>query len=326
MASKALRRISCLSLLFISISVSVPNPSRGQTTTRTGEGAQDHPVQVSMKNIMYHFTDRVAAHIVQLQGQLLPTRPGALVAFDDRNSFTLSLASAEIAISCSSLAQVLNENVFSSSGAPIKDITVESKNNQMLIKGKLHQKGDVPFETIGTLSLEGDGRIRLHTEHLKAAHLPVKGLLDLLGIDISRMINTKKVQGVSADKDDLILNPEEILPPPRIKGKVSAVRVQGNDIIQIFGSPEASNFASKQPGNYMAYHDGTLRFGKLTMEDADLILIDMDPSDTFDFYLDHYKEQLVAGYTKITMDLGLRVYARDYNKLRKRPSPSRPTN
>ena len=42
------------------------------------------------------------------------------------------------------------------------------------------------------LSVEGDGRIRLHTEHLKAAHLPVKGLLDLLGIDITGMINTKK--------------------------------------------------------------------------------------------------------------------------------------
>jgi hypothetical protein len=223
------------------------------------------------------------------------------------------------------LAQVLNEDVFDSPEAPIKDITVESRNNQLLIKGKLHQKGDVPFETTGTLSLEGDGRIRLHTEHLKAAHAPVKGLLDLLGLDISRMINNKKIQGVSADKDDLILNPEEILPPPGIKGKVIEVRVQGNDIVQAFGAPQTSNFAAKQSGNYMAYRDGSLRFGKLTMDDTDLVLIDMDPGDPFDFYLDHYKEQLAAGYTKTTLELGLRVYARDYNKLRRRPA-SRPNN
>jgi hypothetical protein len=293
------------------------NLSPRSTAAQSSNASEAHVVQVAMKNIMYHFTDQIAAHIIRLQGQLVPTRPGALVVFDDRNSFTLDLTSAEIAISCNSLAQVLNEDVFSSADAPIKDIAIESRNNRLLIKGKLHQKGDVPFETIGTLSVEGDGRIRLHTEHLKAAHLPVKGILDLLGINISRMINTKKIQGVSADKDDLILNPEEILPPPRIKGRVSAVRVQGNDIVQVFGSPQPSNFASKQTGNYMAYRDGSLRFGKLTMDDTDLVLIDMDPGDAFDFYLDHYKEQLVAGYTKTTPEFGLRVYARDYNKLLK---------
>jgi hypothetical protein len=134
------------------------------------------------------------------------------------------------------------------------------------------------------------------------------------------MINAKKIQGVSADKDDLILNPEEILPPPRIKGRVSAVRVQGNEIIQVFGSPQPSNFAFKQPGNYMAYRDGSLRFGKLTMDGTDLVLIDMDPGDSFDFYLDHYKEQLVAGYTKTTPQFGLLVYAGDYNKLPGQPA------
>lgn len=308
----ALRPV-CLSLLLGALL----NLSPQQTAAQSDQESEAHPIQVAMKNVMYHFTDRIAAHIIRLQGQVLPIKPGSLVVFDDRNSFMLNLTSAEIAISCNSLAQVLNEDVFSSADAPIKDVAIESRNNQLLIKGKLRKKGDVPFETIGTLSVEGDGRIRLHTEHLKAAHLPVKGILDLLGIDISRMINTKKVQGVSADKDDLILNPEEILPPPRIKGKISAVRVRGNDIIQVFGSPQPSGFASKQSGNYMAYREGRLRFGKLTMDDTDLVLIDMDPGDPFDFYLDHYKEQLVAGYTKTTPQFGLRVYTRDYNKLPK---------
>ena len=90
-----------------------------------------------------------------------------------------------------SLAQVLNENVFSAADAPIKNLSIESKNNQLIIKGKLHQKGDIPFETDRTFSRQSsDGRIRLHTEHVKAAHLPVKGLLDLLGIDLARLINT----------------------------------------------------------------------------------------------------------------------------------------
>ncbi len=285
-------------------------------------GTADTHVQIAMKNVIYHYTEPIAVYVARLQGELLPTKSGEVVVFDDKNSFTLALASAEIAISCDALAQVLNQNVLSASNAPIKELSIESKNNQLVIKGKLPQKGDVSFETTGELTVTEDGRIRLHTEHLKAAHLPVKGLLDLLGIDIARMINTKKIQGISADKDDLILNPEQILPPPHIQGKVSAVRIQGNEIVQIFGTSSAENFAAKQPGNYLGFRHGDIRFGKLTMHDSDLIMIDMDPRDPFDFYLDHYQDQLVAGYSKSTPAFGLRAYARDYDKLPHRSQAS----
>ncbi len=65
----------------------------------------------------------------------------------------------------------------------------------------------------------------------------------------------------------------------------------------------------------MAYRGERLRFGKLTMSDTDLTLIDLDPQDPLDFYLAHYQNQLVAGYTKSTPNFGLRAYFRDYNKL-----------
>jgi hypothetical protein len=74
----------------------------------------------------------------------------------------------------------------------------------------------------------------------------------------------------------------------------------------------------------MEYRHGDLGFGKLTMKDADLILIDLDPRDRFDFYLDHYKQQPEAGYTKTTAELGLRVYARDYNNLHPQPLSNSP--
>jgi hypothetical protein len=39
----------------------------------------------------------------------------------------------------------------------------------------------------------------------------------------------------------------------------------------------------------MAYKNNR-RFNKLVMNDADLILIDMDPNGPLDFYLEHHKE------------------------------------
>ena len=304
-----------------------PNPAfllllllscRGSAQSR--EAPDTRPVEFAMKNVTYHYSEPIAVNISQLLGELVPAKPGTIVVFDDKNSFNLHLIYAEISISCNALAQVLNENVFSSADAPIKNLSIQSKNSQLIITGKLPQKASVAFETIGTLSADPDGRIRVRTEHVKAAHLPVKGLMDLLGIDIARVIDMHKVHGVSVEKDDLILDPEQILPPPHIRGRVTSVRIRGNDIIQIFGAPQSSSFAAKQPGNYIAFRHGEMRFGKLTMHDADLIMIDMDPRDPFDFYLDHYQDQLVAGYSKSTAEYGLRAHFRDYNKLTTRPA------
>src|SRR6266536_1524908 len=144
-------------------------------------------VRVAMKNVLYHFNENVSVHIVQLQGRLIPAKPGAFVVFDDKNSFTIAMDYSEIGMACDSLAQVMNQNVFAARDAPIKKVAIFTKGNQLVIKGELHSKGDVPFETAGTLSATADGRIRFHAEHVKAAHLPVKGLLDLLGLDLAKL-------------------------------------------------------------------------------------------------------------------------------------------
>ena len=49
----------------------------------------------------------------------------------------------------------------------------------------------------------------------------------------------------------------------------------------------------------------------------------MDPKDPFDFYLDHYRDQLVAGHAKMTPEFGLRVFMRDFNKLQKEQKPTK---
>ena len=291
-----------------------------QAATAQSETPAKDPVRVAMKNVVYHFTDDIAVHIVFVQGVLVATRPPEIVVFDDKTSFLLNLGYAEISMSGDSLARALNGRVFAAADAPIKDVSIQSQGDTLIVKGKLHQKENVAFETVGTISATADGRVRLHTEKVKAAHLPVKGLMDLLGIDLADVINARKVHGVALEKDDLLLDPTEILPLPRIRGKVTAVRIQGSDIVLIFGTQQSDNFARAIPGNYMAYRDNELRFGKLTMHDTDMVLFDMAPQDPFDFYLDHYKEQLVAGYSKTTATDGLRVYMPDYNKLKKRPA------
>jgi hypothetical protein len=308
--------------LFVLLCAAAPGIVASQNSPTNDR--QEGTVQAQMRNVTYHFSDTVVVEIKSLNGELVPLGKNELPIFDDKDSFNLRINTAEIAIDSSNLANVLNSYVFARPHSPLTELSIFVEKGRLKVKGKLHDKGDIPFETEGILSPTADGKLRLHSEKIKAMHVPVKGLMDLFGIDLGELIKEGKVPGVEAQEDDLILDLEQILPPPHIEGKVVSVRIEGEKIIQIFGGSDAKPVKNIRGGNYMAYKNNRLRFNKLVMNDVDLILIDMDPNDPLDFYLEHYKEQLSAGYTKTTLDSGLRVHIKDYNKLH--PTKASPGN
>lgn len=309
-----MKNVALVLLMACTIGVCVTRAQQEQTQSHKDTGA----VHVQMHNVMYHFTDQVAVHLLNVGGSLVPTSASGIPVFDDKNSFELQIIAAEMTMDPQSLANVLNTHVFAAKDAPLKDISITIDKDRLKVKGKLHQKGDIGFETEGQLSATADGKIRLHAEKIRALHLPVKGLMDLFGLDIADLIKNGKVRGVQVEKDDLILDPGEILPPPKISGKITDIHLEGNNIVQIFGEPKKYPWIKVSAQNYMAYRGNRLQFGKLLMTDTDLVLIDPAPKDPFDFYLDHYKDQLVAGYSKTTPSFGLNVYMVDFNKLNKK--------
>jgi hypothetical protein len=308
-----------ISRVFILLCAAFPGFVAGQNPP--GD-QQQGLVQTQMRNVTFRFSENVAVQIRTLNGALVPVGKYEVPFFDEKDSFNLRITTAEIAMDSSNLANALNSFVFARPNSPLTQLSVFVDKGRLKVKGKLHDKGDIPFETVGNLIPAEGGKLRLHCEKIKALHVPVKGLMGLLGIDLGKLIQEGKVPGVKAQEDDLILDLEQILPAPHIEGNVISVRIEGTNIVQIFGGSDAKPVKNVRAGNYMAYKHNRLRFGKLLMNDVDLILIDMDPSDAFDFFLDHYKEQLSAGYTKTTLDSGLRVYMKDYNKLRSSKPPS----
>jgi hypothetical protein len=308
--------------LFVLLCAAAPGIVASQNSPANDK--QEGAVQAQMRNVTYHFSDTVVVEIKSLNGELVPLGKNEFPIFDDKDSFNLRISTAEIAIDSSNLANVLNSYVFARPHSPLTALSILVEKGRLKVKGKLHDKGDIPFETEGILTPTADGKLRLHSEKIKAMHVPVKGLMGLFGIDLGGLIKEGKVPGVRAEEDDLILDLEQILPPPHIEGKVVSVRMEGEKIIQIFGGSDVKPVKNIRARNYMAYKNNRLRFGKLVMNDADLILIDMDPNDPLDFYLEHYKEQLSAGYTKTTLDSGLRVFIKDFNKLH--PAKASPGN
>ena len=274
-------------------------------------------VKAEMRNVLFHLTPAAAAHLEILSGELWPTGKNDVVVFDDKSSFEMRVSNGTVSISPAALSDIMNNYVFARQDAPLKGLTVAIENERLIIKGKLHAKGDIPFATAGNLSVTADGRIRVHTEKISAMKLPLKGMMGLFGIELAQMVNTSKIPGMDTDKNDLLMDLGTLLPPPHIRGKLTGVRLAGNAIRTTFGDGGKSLGAPKENGSYMAFLGSTVRFGAMVMDPVDLTVLDLDEAATLEWNQDHYKEQLVAGYSKITPNFGLRAYVKDYSKLGK---------
>ena len=274
-----------------------------------------------MVNVNIHLDPQLVLRIHHLTGKFVPTRKGQPPTFDDKLSYVVAIDAAEVAVSMKSMSHAMNTYVFGDADAPLRNLELSSEGSQIKQKGTLKKGIGIPFEMVGDMSPTPDGKIRIHPTQMKAAHLPVKGLMKLLGLDMAKVINTRNTRGITVDDNDIIMDASQMLPPPKMRGRITAVRVHGDEIVQTFGNEKGSTSPEARHSNYIAYRGGVLRFGKMTMTDADMRLIDADPSDPFDFFPDHYKDHLVAGYSKTTASGGLLVYMPDYSKISKPLSP-----
>jgi hypothetical protein len=281
-----------------------------------GDGA----VRLAIRNVKYRFAENVSVQINYLSGALVPVGDHEFPVIEDKESFKVRIDSAEIAISPQDLANLLNQFVFGRPGSQLSGLSVSTtEKGHLKIKGRLKDKGDIPFETEGALVPTPDGKLRLHAEKMKALKIPLKGLMDAFGIEVDNLIKSGKVPGVTAEENDLIFDLEQILPAPHIEGKVTKVRVEPNTIVQTIASDSKSTSDGKPmpkyAGNYLAVQGKRVQAGKVTLEDCDVVLLDMTPADPLDFYLDHYKEQMAAGYLKASANQQVRSYIKDYGKL-----------
>jgi hypothetical protein len=286
--------------------------------------AADVPVHcgIEMRNVLLHASDGVVLQVRALDGEFVSRGAGQPPVFDDPRSYTVKLRAADISMDVASLNALLRQSLATQPASPIKDVTISLEDGALKATGKLHKGVWVPFSMTASVSGSPDGSIRLHATKLKAVGVPVKGLLDLLGLDVASLMKMPPGSGLRADGDDLLMDPTALLPPPRMEGKVKAVSISGNRLVMQLagaGAPpkRPATLPSPASRNYLYFYGGSIRFGKLTMSDADMQLIDNDPSTPFDFFPAHYEDQLVAGYSKNTRRKGLQVFMPDYGRLKK---------
>ncbi len=283
---------------------------------------------VEMRNVRLHLADDVVLAVRSLDGEFIAQSRGGPPVFDDPKSYTLRMRSADLAMDTASLTALI-ARALGSGTAPVHGVTVAIEKGVLQVRGTLKKGVSVPFTMQAEVSAAPDGSMRLHAKSLKAVGVPVKGLLDLVGVDIADLMKAPAGSGIRADGDDLLIDTTAILPPPRTEGRLKQVAIVGERLtMQMTGtaSPPARPATLPLPRarNYLYFYGGSIRFGKLTMSDADMQLIDADARDPFDFFPARYEAQLIAGYSRNTPRHGLQVFMPDYARAAKGSAPLPP--
>ena len=276
-------------------------------------------VEVDMRNVDLHIAPQIELQVRHLRGRFVASGTRTAPYLDDPRSYSVVVDTGEVAVDMASLNAIVTR-ALEHGRSNVRRLQISIDDNGLLRQKGVIKKGvSVPFDMKASIGVTPDGLIRIHAESTKGFGVPINPLLKLLRVQTDDLIRVEPGHGIRVEGNDLLLDVSQLLPPPAFHGSVTSVRVDRGALIQVFGAgtPQAISPAADAK-NHIYWRGGQLAFGKLTMTETDLELVDEDPKDPFDFSVDRWNEQLVAGYSKTTANRGLRAHMPDYNDLRQR--------
>lgn len=284
----------------------------GDTSAATGgkvSASDDRgPTNVYAHNLMLRKGPDFRIYVRWLRGQMVRTRPNDDPSFDDPESFVLVITNGIVRANIGDIANYLNSSDAPKS--PLKDIALSGDGDQIKVRGTIHKLIPLPIEITGTLSVAPNNLIQVRVTKINVLKIPLKGLLGSFNIKVADLFQSEGIPGIQVTGNDIVFDTVKLLPPPHIRGRLTAVRVSNPDLEEVFG--DAQDVAHvEQWRNFLRLSGGTLDFGKLTMHHVDLIMIDISDDAWFDLDLLHYQDQLVNGYTRMTPEAGMQIFMPD---------------
>jgi hypothetical protein len=274
-----------------------------------------------MRHVHLRQADTFFLDVRHLLGVMHPTAEGGVPIFGDSSSFSVDVQEAEVAMSAASLTGFLNNVVFAYPGAPLDHLLVTmTPDHHLQQKGTLHKgKLALPFTLVADVAPTADGKLRIHPTKIEICDINGKPLLDFLHLELEKIVDLSHAKGVVVHGDDLLLDPAVALPPPRMRGRVTAVRIEGDQLVQEIGpAPGVPHVEAPPPPpdrevpNYIHLYGGVVRFGRLYMVGTNLQVADAHPEDPFEFYTTYFDNQLDAGYSRSQPDGSLVTYCPDF--------------
>ena len=315
--------ISALAILLVSLlwrylsdRSSTRAATYGETSNRLSaiepeQASESGPTNVKAHNLLLRKGPNFRVYVRWLRGKMIRTRREVDPSFDDPESFVINVETGVLRANIGDINHYLNTAGYSG----LKNLTLSGDGSQFRLKGTVHKIVPLPIELTGTITAAPDNRIQMHIAKVSVLSVPLKGLLGRIHVTPSDLFHPGSTPGIEIMGDDIFLETQKLLPPPHLRGRLTAVRIVNPDLEETYGNAENAVSQFEQWRNFLQLSGGTIDFGKLTMHHVDLIMIDISNDAWFDLDLVHYQEQIVNGYTRMTPEAGLQIFMPDLDQL-----------
>ncbi|MBO9540696.1 hypothetical protein J7643_08920 [bacterium] len=269
-----------------------PGPGDDDSTPRGGI------TQFYTRNVVYRVDEDIVVGMPDLIADLQVKRPNQPLIPANKEDFVVNIHTGNLVIEDAAMTAIFNKYVFNYEGSPLSDLKIANKDGKVTMSGTMHKGIPLPFWMEGSLSPNGAGQLILKPESVKSAGIPVKGIMDVMGLEMAKLINSKAA-GVKIDGNNIVIYPDKLLPPPAINGFVTGARVENGRVVMIFDDKVRRPYpdvAEPQAKNYLLMWGGAVLINNHLILDAKLQMIDTTPQDPMKFYMPVYREQLAAGY------------------------------
>ena len=273
-------------------------------------------VPIRMQNVRFKWSDKVYIDTDDIAVRAVPLE-GTVVNFDDLSSFRLKLQQSVITITPEVLEGMFNESVFNYPHSKLRDlkVTVKESDKERLVnvEGSVNTGLWIPFKMDVELGVDTKtNTLVMDVKHLKVLGvLPVISLIKLKPFNLENIVSLPPNNQLIVHKNDLMVKPFGLFPPPRVDGKMAKVDVEEKAIRLTFaGDPIPAPRSTAK--NYVYLRGGTSQFGHIRMFDTDILILDQDPSDPFVFSLVHYADMVPRSRIEVHDTKSARVTMPDF--------------
>lgn len=289
------------------------NPSDNTTDSNkkslSGKSSRENSIysNLHLKNVRFRWTKTRYIETKELQLRAIPLGGREVFDLDKPNSFILYLLKGEVDVGFATMEEIFNDSVFHYKGTNLKDIKLETISiqgeNGIRLSGKMQLGVWLNFQ-LDCLAKVKDNKIHLTPINVEALGIPfVKGALDLVGLPLDVLLPIQPGRGAELEGNTVVIDPFLLFHSPGITGKLSSVRIGEKKISVGFDTQKQLSLPLpplKAPKNTIFLWGGNVKFGRLTMENAKIQMVDRNQDNIFDFFLEYYMRSIVAGKANLT--------------------------
>jgi hypothetical protein len=281
-------------------------------TQEDTDAASREPTEIYAHNLLLQQGPSIRVYIPWMRGLLVRRNPAVAPSLDLPDSFALEVTRGVLRVQANDLSRYLNSGTIPN--VPFSDVSFAEENGLLVMRATIRELKilSIPVELTGTLAPGGTNLLAFQVAKIHVLKMPLGGLLHILDIKIGDVFDSHS-SSITVRGNGVYFNTETLPPAPHIVGHMTSVHLaqdaKGLAVEVIYGHAGDDTKEEEQWRDFLKLTGGTLRFGRLTMNPVDLILIDEASKDPF-FQLDlaHYQTQLVHGITRVTPEAGFQIF------------------